>query len=313
MHVPLVLAIVGPTAAGKTPLAVQLAQLLSGEVLSADSRQIYRYLDIGTAKPTPSERQGVPHHFLDILDPNAPYNAGQFGIEARDCAAEVAVKGNLPILVGGSGLYVRSFVDGLFTGPGKDMDLRSRLQELLDEEGEAALYAELRKVDPVAAAKLESGKPRRAMRALEVFYTTGKPISEHHKEQIPQGVVKVLQIGLQIEREELHRRIDDRAAHMIERGLVDEVRSLLARGYDRSLNALNTVGYKEVLDLLDGKSGEKEMLESIRRNTRRFAKRQMTWFRADKRIHWITAGKQTALKKLAGEIVEHMKQEEGVH
>jgi tRNA dimethylallyltransferase len=298
---PFVLAIVGPTASGKTPVSLLLAERLNGEIVSADSRQIYKYLDIGTAKPTPADRARVKHHFIDILEPGEEYSAGQFGQEARRVIERMFQRGKLPILVGGSGLYVKAVVDGLFEGPGRDPDVRSRLSEQMGREGVESLLEALRKVDPSAVANMTEVKPRRLIRALEVYAITGKPISEFHAEQETKPKFKAVQVGLDWKRAELYDRINERVDRMIAGGLVDEVKRLRARGYNRHLNALNTVGYKEVFDYLEGSCSLEDAVRLIKQNTRRYAKRQLTWFRADRRIRWVSMS-AASLSEVAKEI-----------
>jgi tRNA dimethylallyltransferase len=298
---PFVLAIVGPTASGKTPVSLLLAERLNGEIVSADSRQIYKYLDIGTAKPTPADRARVKHHFIDILELGEEYSAGQFGQEARRVIERMFQRGKLPILVGGSGLYVKAVVDGLFEGPGRDPDVRSRLSEQMGREGVESLLEALRKVDPSAVANMTEVKPRRLIRALEVYAITGKPISEFHAEQETKPKFKAVQVGLDWKRAELYDRINERVDRMIAGGLVDEVKRLRARGYNRHLNALNTVGYKEVFDYLEGSCSLEDAVRLIKQNTRRYAKRQLTWFRADRRIRWVSMS-AASLSEVAKEI-----------
>jgi tRNA dimethylallyltransferase len=281
------LTIVGPTSSGKTYLSLLLAERLDGEIVSADSRQIYRYLDIGTAKPSKEARSVTVHHFIDILDPSDDYSAGRFGNDARTTILDILGRGKQPILVGGSGLYVKAVIDGLFEGPAKDPEVRERLESRLAQEGSAALWKALQVIDPVSALRMEPSKPRRIIRALEVYYATGRPLSDHHRDQSTPPSFEVEQFGLEWERKVLYDRIDQRVNWMISQGLVEEVRGLEAKGFDRNYNALNTVGYKEVFDFLKGNVKFEPMVDLIKRNTRRFAKRQLTWFRRDTRIHWI--------------------------
>ena len=284
MNTRLILALVGPTAYGKSHLSLLLAELLGGEIVSADSRQIYKHLDIGTAKPSLDDRKRAPHHFIDILDPGDYYSAGQFGEDVRGVFHDVFSRGKVPILVGGSGLYVKAAIDGIFDGPGTDPEIRARLEEELRTRGLESLLEELKKVDPDALTKMKEITQRRVIRALEVFYTTGKPISRLHAEQTRVKDFRAVQVCLSWDRTDLYARINSRVDGMMAAGLVDEVRNLKKLGYDRHLNALNTVGYKEVFDHLEGTMDGLTMVELIKRNTRRFAKRQLTWFRADKRI-----------------------------
>jgi tRNA dimethylallyltransferase len=282
-----VVAVVGPTAAGKSAVALEMALRTKGEIISADARQVYRYMDIGTAKPSAMDRSRVPHHLVDILEPNADYNAGRFAEDARSAMRDVLARGRLPVMVGGSGLYLRAALDGLFYGPHADPGFRTRLEALFAERGEAALREELRAVDPGTEARIERGKPRRLIRALEVHALTGVPLSEHHRRQDRVVEFDVRWMGIMPSREELYRRIDLRVISMVEQGLVGEVRGLIARGFDRRMNALNTVGYREVFDMLEGVTDESTIVRRIQDHTRQYAKRQMTWFRADGRIRWL--------------------------
>jgi len=299
-----ILAIVGPTASGKTLLSLLVAEILNGEIVSADSRQIFKYLDIGTAKPTRADRKRVPHHFVDFLDPRQEYSAGLFGDDVRKVLKDVFDRGKVPILVGGSGLYIKSAIDGLFGGPGRDPEIRARLEEQLRTDGLEPLLDTLGKVDPIVLKKMKEITPRRVIRALEVFSIAGKPLSEYDSEQEKIPDFQAIQFGLKWERKELYSRINQRVDRMISDGLMDEVQKLAGMGYDRGLNALNTVGYKEVFDYLDGTVNRETMVELIKRNTRRFAKRQITWFKADERIHQTPMTETLDLAMVARKIVD---------
>ena len=294
-----VLAIVGPTASGKTTLSILLAEKLRGEIISSDSRQIYKFLNIGTAKPIPEDFHRIPHHFIDVLDPDREYNAAEYGQQARSKIEELLKQGIQPIIVGGSGLYVRANIDGLFKGPGKDYEIREQLEQEAQRFGSEMLFEKLKRIDPISAAKMDASKVRRVVRALEVFYTTGKPISDLHSTQETRAPFEVLQYALEWERKTLYDRINRRIDEMMEKGLVEEVRELKTRGYLSSMNALNTVGYKETFDFIEGKLTKEEMVRLIKQNSRRFAKRQLTWFRADKRIRWISVNEQTNWNEIA--------------
>ncbi len=302
MNLPRILAIVGPTASGKTCISLLLAELLNGEILSADSRQTYKRLDIGTAKPSLADRRRVKHHFIDLLEPDEEYSAGQFGKDARVVVHAILKHGMVPILAGGSGLYVKAVIDGLFEGPGKDPEIREQLTEQWQREGIGLLLDALKKVDPAALANMKEVTPRRVIRALEVFHITGKPLSQFHAEQEKAPGFETIQVGLEWERRELYARIDQRVDRMIADGLVDEVRALKKMGLDKRVNALNTVGYKEVFDYLAGMQNYDEMVFLIKQNTRRFAKRQLTWFKADERIHWLAMAPDSEHAEIARDI-----------
>ncbi len=299
---PRVLALVGPTASGKTPLSILLAERLDGEIVSADSRQVYKRLDKGTAKPSKEDLRRVPHHFVDVLALEDDYNAGQFGKDARAVVHDIVRRGRVPIVVGGSGLYVRALIDGLFEGPGKDSELREILESRLEHEGASALLEVLRTVDPLLAAGMDATKPRRVIRALEVYYLTGKPLSEFHKEQRREPTFDCVQVGLECERKTLYGRIENRVDEMMRNGLLQEVESLKRHGYTTHINALNTVGYKEMFDFLDGRNSLDESVALMKQNTRRFAKRQLTWFRADKRIRWVSMVDERKPEAIADEV-----------
>jgi tRNA dimethylallyltransferase len=295
----LILALVGPTASGKTSLSILLAEKLQGEIISADSRQIYRYLTVGTAKPTLEDLQRVRHYFIDILNPDQDYNASEYGQQARSKIGEILEQRKQPILVGGSGLYIRAVIDGLFEGPGRNSEIRIQLQEEVHRLGRDILFEKLKKVDPVSAAKMDATKVRRVIRALEIYYTTGKPISNLQSNQSTKPPFEVVQFGLEWERKALYRRIEQRVDEMVKNGLIEEVKGLKAKGYLPGTNALNTVGYKEAFDFIEGRLTKEEMVDLIKKNTRHFAKRQLTWFRADKRIRWIPVNEKTGWNEMA--------------
>jgi tRNA dimethylallyltransferase len=297
-----VLVLVGPTASGKTAVGAALAELLRGEVISADSRQVYRYLDIGTAKPSGEILASVPHHFVDEIPPDRDFSAGEFGERGRGVIEELFSRGRIPIVVGGSGLYIQSLVDGFFEGPGADRELRSSLERRLAEEGVDTLFAELERVDPEYAAKVDRTKPRRIIRALEVFVLTGEPISRRQKESRMEIRFAAEMFGLEWDRIDLYRRINARCDEMLRAGLLDEVERLEARGYGPELNALNTVGYAEAFAYRSGRISYDEMVRLFKQNSRRYAKRQMTWFRRDRRIRWIRMDEHRIPGDVASEI-----------
>ena len=302
-----VVVVVGATAAGKTAVSLPLAQMLDAEIISADSRQVYRYMDIGTAKPTAEERAAVPHHFVDIRDPDEDYNAGLFGDEARAEVARIDARGKGVLVVGGSGLYVQSLIDGFFDGPPADPEFRDRAEERLAREGLAVMLEELGRVDPAMRARIDVTKPRRVIRALEVYHTTGRPISalqEERKVAVPFAPVI---FGLAVERAELYRRIEERCDRMLGGGLEEEAAALEARGYPATLNALNTVGYAEVYAWRRGEIPREEMVRLFKQNSRRYAKRQGTWFRKDARVVWIEAGGGRSAGSIAEEIAGHLR------
>ncbi len=277
--------------------------MLKGEIISADSRQVFRHLDIGTAKPTLEERRGIPHHFIDLLPPDADFCAGTFGVEGRKVIGEISSRGRLPIVVGGSGLYVQSLIDGFFEGPGGDREYREFLEDRLARGGIELLLEDLRNRDPEAASRIDPTKPRRILRALEVFHLTGRPISELQKEK-PLIPFQSALLGLDVPRAVLYRQIDERCDSMLERGLLREVEALERKGYTDSLNALNTVGYREAFAYRRGEISYEEMVRLFKQNSRHYAKRQLTWFRRDGRIRWVAMGPERPAADAAREIVE---------
>lgn len=270
-------AIVGPTASGKSALALELARLRNGEIVSCDSLQVYRGLDIGSAKPSAAERAEVPHHLIDVVDPEEAFSAAQYAGAARAVLSEIRDRGHLPIIVGGTGLYLKALVVGLFEGPGADAALRKRLENLAP----ARMYRLLGKVDPSAAHRVHPEDRVRVVRALEVFFSTRKPLSHHHLE----GKTEPLQgfetrvFGLSLSRELLRKRVAARTAAMFERGLMDEVARLLSRPLGKALRPLNAIGYRQAVAVLEKTRSVAEAERDIVTETMRYAKRQMTWFR----------------------------------
>ena len=283
---PKLLVIVGPTAVGKTALSVRLGQALDGEIVSADSRQIYRYMDVGTAKPTSDERARVPHHLIDVVDPDQVLTLAQYRRLAAEAIEDVWSRGKLPILVGGTGLYLRAVTEG-WTVPEVPPDgaLRQRLREEAQRFGHQALHASLARVDPMAADRIDPRNVRRVIRALEVHHQTGTPISRlQHK--CPPGYA-LLKIGLTMPRPALYQRIDARIDRMIEQGLEAEVRWLLSRGYDYDLPSMSALGYQEIGQYLRGQLSLEEAIALIKRNTRRLVRKHYNWFQlTDKSVHW---------------------------
>lgn len=296
--------ITGPTATGKSEVGVLVAEQLRGEVISADSMLLYRHMDIGTAKPTLVERRGISHHMIDIVEPDHEYSAALYQKEARHLITEILTRGNLPILVGGTGLYIRAVIDPYeFGDTGSAPVFRERLLLEAEQDGYDKLHRRLLEVDPEAAAKLHPRDVRRIIRALEVYYLTGRPASSYRKlNQYHQPLYRLFMFGLNMDRASLYRRIEQRVDAMIAGGLVEEVQHLLEGGYSKELNAMRSLGYKEIAAYLTGEFSLEQAVELLKRNTRRFAKRQLTWFRRDDRIRWLNIDQFGSLQAVAKEI-----------
>ncbi|WP_460405634.1 tRNA (adenosine(37)-N6)-dimethylallyltransferase MiaA [Actinophytocola sediminis] len=281
------IAIVGPTATGKSQLGIALAEALGGEVLNADAMQLYRGMDIGTAKVTEAERHGVPHHLLDVLDVTETASVAAYQRDARAIVDRLLAAGRVPILVGGSGLYLRAVLDDL-EFPGTDPDIRARLEAELAESGAPDLHARLTTLDPLAAAAILPSNGRRVVRALEVIELTGRPFSATMPRPGP-ARWDTLQVGLDLDTDSLDRRVEQRVARMFADGLVDEVRRLDDHGLRTGRTAARALGYQQVLDAIDGRHDLAEAAEATVRATRRFVRRQRSWFRRDQRVRWLDA------------------------
>ena len=274
------IAVAGPTASGKSALALRLALARGGEIVSCDSQQVYRGLDVGTAKPTAAERRAVPHHLLDVADPRGAFSAAAFARLARVVIADVRGRGRLPVVAGGTGLYLRALLHGLFSGPSRDDALRARLEALASRHGDGRLHRLLARVDPAAAARIGARDRVRVVRALEVYFRTGRPISDEQRAGAePLRGFRVLVLGLDPGRQRLRGAVEARARRMLGEGLVAEVRGLLAAGVPADARALQSIGYRQALAIVRGEMSEAEAERAIVTATMRFAKRQKTWFR----------------------------------
>lgn len=300
-----VLAIVGPTATGKSALGMALAERLGGEILNADALQVYRGFDIGTAKPGAEERARVPHHLIDILEPHEPYSAGEFARRAREAIAEIEGRGRLPIVVGGSGLYLRALFQGISPVPPGDPEVRARLRERLAEEGLPALVRELWQLDPATAGRLTPGDTQRVLRALEVALVAGRPLSAFLAEQ-PFGSQRIaaINVGLTVPRSILYDQIAGRVARMVEEGWLEEVAGLLRQGLSPDLPAFQAIGYRQLVRHLRGDGSLDEAIGETVKATRRFAKRQETWFRKESDVTWFSAQE---LEERIPQVIEHVK------
>lgn len=281
--------LIGPTAVGKTELSIDLAKRLNAEIISADSMQIYKYMDIGTAKITEEEMEGVPHHLIDFLYPDEEYTVSDYQRDASRLITEINARGRLPMVVGGTGLYINSLVYELnFAKAPPDEEYRVELEELAANHGIEYIHDLLSKVDPESAKTISKKDKKRIIRALEVYKTTGKTMSEYNKNfRKETDKYDLCMVCLNMDRQKLYDRINMRVDIMIENGLIDEVKGILHKGYHKNLVSLKGIGYKEIIEYLDGNLTLDEAIEKIKKGSRNYAKRQLTWFRRDKRIKWV--------------------------
>ena len=283
---PRVIVIVGPTASGKTSASIKLAEKINGEIISADSMQIYKEMNIGTAKPTLEEMNGIKHYMFDVVAPNETFNVTKYVEKAIECVKEIVSKGKIPIIVGGTGLYVSTLINGIeFCEVNEDPNYRKEMTELAEEKGNHYLHEMLEKIDPEAAKNIDANNVRRVIRALEIYKVTGKTKTLVDKESRKEVPFDYKLYGIETNREVLYDRINKRVDKMLEDGLIDEVKELLEK-YTFSSTAIQGLGYKEVKEYLDGKLSYDEMAEKLKMETRRYAKRQLTWFRREKTIMW---------------------------
>ena len=284
---PKVIVICGPTGIGKTSVSIRLAEKSGGEIISADSMQIYRYMDIGTAKPTVDERDRVLHHMIDIVDPDGDFDAVRFAEMARQKVTQLHQRGVMPFVVGGTGLYIKALLQGLFQSNPVDPQIRERLMKEAAENGSSRLFDHLQQVDPDAADRLHPNDTYRIVRALETIESTGRPISEHQQDHgFSDEPFHALKVCLQMDRQTLYDRIDRRVDLMIDAGFMDEVQKLLGMGYSTDLKSMQSIGYRHIIDFIEGRVSWDECVRTLKRDTRRYAKRQFTWFGADKDMIW---------------------------
>ncbi len=279
----------GPTAVGKTKASIELAKSIGGEIISADSMQVYRYMDIGSAKISKEEMEGVPHYLVDVLDPREDFHVVKFQEMAKSAMEEIYSHGHIPILVGGTGFYIQALVYDIdFTNKDEDTNIRRKLEAFADQEGLTALHERLRKVDPKSAELIHANNKKRVIRALEFFEQTGKPISEHNEvEKAKESPYDFRYFVLTDDRQRLYNRIDQRVDLMIDKGLVEEVKGLRQMGCKKDMVSMQGLGYKEILEYLDGDTSLEEAIYKIKRDTRHFAKRQLTWFRRERQVIWL--------------------------
>ncbi len=281
-----VIVIIGPTAVGKTKLSVELAKRVNGEIISGDSMQIYKEMDIGTAKVTHEEMQGVPHYLIDIKEPTEPYSVAEFQQDVRKLIQNITQKGCVPIIAGGTGLYIQSVLyDYQFSDTGKDEEIRLRIEKQVLEQGIEEVYEELRRIDPISAENIHPNNVRRVIRALEVFYSTGKTMTEYQQSQNQELLYDVAYVGLTMDRETLYDRINLRVDLMVKEGLLEEVEKLYRKGI-RECQSIQAIGYKEIYAYFDGKVTKEQAVDALKQNSRRYAKRQLTWFRNKMDVTW---------------------------
>ena len=299
---PKIVIVLGPTAVGKTELALAVAPKVNAEIVNADSQQVYRYLDIGTGKPSKPERERVRHHLIDVVNPDEDFNAARYRQLAAASIDEIHKRGAKVLVSGGTGLYLKALTGGLFSGPGQDTELRANLEREIAQIGLAALYDRLIAIDPGANTKIHPNDRQRIIRALEVYQSTGRPLSEWQNEhRFQEEAFQVLKIGLARARAELYDLISRRSESMIRAGLLDEVRGLMERGYELDLKPLRSVGYRQMGEVIEGIKGLPEAMAEMKQETRRLAKRQLTWFRSDPEIRWFHPEKQ---EQEIGELVQ---------
>jgi tRNA dimethylallyltransferase len=301
------LAVLGPTASGKSSLALAVAREAGGEIVNCDAMQMIRYFTIGTAKPSPKERNQVPHHLFDIINPDESYSAGIYMREARRVCREIAERGMIPIVVGGTGLYLRVLLEGIFEGPEKSRELRTRLVELEREKGSGHLFRMLKRKDPDAATRIQPNDLTRVVRALEVTFVTGKRISELQAERRGLQGFRVLKVGIEMPRDDLYDRINRRVEWMFKTGLLQEVQAVLEMGYSPSSKGFEALGYRYATAVLNGEMTQDQAVELTQRDTRRYAKRQLTWFRKERQVNWITGpGEDPAAVSEVFAILKHV-------
>jgi len=295
-----VLVLIGPTAIGKTSLSLELARLFNCEIISVDSMQVYKYMDVGTAKITVAERGDIAHHLLDIIEPDDAYDAARFAKDAATAITEIQSNGKIPLLTGGTGLYLKALTTGIFQAPPSNASVRSRLKSRLAAEGAGALHKELLLYDCISAELIHPNNIQRLLRALEIYHTSGKPLSSYlgpgNDNKLPVHYSNMLKIGLRCDRSALYDRINRRTEIIIAEGFEEEVRGLLARGYGADLKSMSSIGYRHMMKYIRGEWSREKMIELLARDTRRYAKRQITWFKKEKELIWIDKGEEDIVK-----------------
>jgi tRNA dimethylallyltransferase len=304
-RLPLVVLLLGPTGSGKTALSLALGERFNGEIVSCDSVAVYRGMDLGTAKPTAAERARLPHHLIDVTDPDQPFTAGDYSRLARESLQNIDVRGHLPIVTGGTGLYLRALTEGLFAGPARQDNLRDRLRLRAQTRGSAALHKLLTRLDPASAARIHANDAPKLIRAIEVCIAARKPLSTllQNQEKNPLSGFRLLRIGLNPPRQQLYARLNERAASMFAAGLVEETRALLER-YG-PVKALDSLGYRQALRALRESLSVEDAIAAAQQGHRNYAKRQMTWFRREPEVHWLAGfGDDTVTQSAASELID---------
>ena len=300
--------VAGPTASGKTRLAIDLAKLINGEIVSADSMQIYKYMNIGSAKPTAAEQNEIKHHLIDFVEPDTEFCVADYTQKAHEVIKSIIDKGKMPIMCGGTGLYINSVVDDVTFGETEtDYKMREELSELAKEKGNQFIWEKLKEIDPVSAKRLHPNNIRRIIRAIEFYNITGTTISSHQEmTKRHEGRYDPLMFCINYDRDKLYARINARVDIMMKDGLLNEVKSLMEKGYTKDLNSMKAIGYKELIDYFNGETTLDEAVELIKQGSRRYAKRQLTWFRRDKRIIWLDA-EEDILNKAYNKVKDYYK------
>ncbi|WP_183252204.1 tRNA (adenosine(37)-N6)-dimethylallyltransferase MiaA [Anoxybacteroides tepidamans] len=298
--------LIGPTAVGKTKMSIELAKRLNAEIISGDSMQVYKGMDIGTAKITREEMEEIPHHLIDMKDPDESFSVAEFQQLARALIREITRRGKLPMIVGGTGLYIQSVIyDYRFSDAPSDETYRQHLYRIAEEKGEMTLYEILKDIDPESAERIHHRNVRRVIRALEIYHCTGKTMTEWQQTQTPELLYDVAIIGLTMEREQLYRRINERVDQMMAAGLLEEVKSLYNRGI-RDCQSIQAIGYKEIYAYLDGQLSFEEAIEQLKQNSRRYAKRQLTWFRNKMPVRWFDVTDPAKFTEKRDEILQYI-------
>lgn len=298
--------LIGPTAVGKTNLSIQLAKRFNGEIISGDSMQIYKKMDIGTAKITSEEMHGVPHHLIDLKNPDESFSAAEFQELVRKQITDITKRGKLPFIVGGTGLYIQSVIyDYQFSDAVADEQFRRQLEERAEEVGYEAIHQELASTDPLSASQIHPNNIRRVIRALEIYHCTGKTMTEYQSKQQPEMMYDAALVGLTMERDSLYERINRRVDIMMDAGLLEEVKGLYQKGY-RDCQSIQAIGYKELYDYFDGKVSLEDAIENLKQNSRRYAKRQLTWFRNKMDVEWYDMSDSGSATKKLEEISQYI-------